>query len=91
MKNRIFYLVLIAISIFLSTGCEFGLDPGNTTITGQIVDSQTGDPVQSVTVKILDGELEITEKTDIELIAKSSATSAVSGGFELILEKIDQS
>lgn len=33
----------------------------------------------------------ITEKTDIELIAKASATSAVSGGFELILEKIDQS
>ena len=33
----------------------------------------------------------ITEKTDIELIAKSSATSAISGGFELILEKIDQS
>lgn len=33
----------------------------------------------------------INEKTDIELIAKASATSAVSGGFELILEKIDQS
>ena len=33
----------------------------------------------------------ITEKTDIELIVKSSATSEVSGGFELILEKIDQS
>ena len=33
----------------------------------------------------------IPEKTDIELIAKASATSAISGGFELILEKIDQS
>ena len=33
----------------------------------------------------------IPAKTDIELIAKASATSAVSGGFELILEKIDQS
>jgi hypothetical protein len=33
----------------------------------------------------------ISAKTDIELIAKASATSAVSGGFELILEKIDQS
>ena len=33
----------------------------------------------------------IPEKTDVELIAKASATSAVSGGFELILEKIDQS
>ena len=33
----------------------------------------------------------IPEKTDIELIAKASATSSVSGGFELILEKIDQS
>ena len=33
----------------------------------------------------------ISEKTDIELVAKASATSAVSGGFELILEKVDQS
>lgn len=33
----------------------------------------------------------IPEKTDIELIAKSSATSSISGGFELILEKIVQS
>lgn len=33
----------------------------------------------------------IPEKTDIELVAKASATSAISGGFELILEKIDQS
>ena len=33
----------------------------------------------------------IPEKTDIELIAKASATSAVSGGFELFIEKVDQS
>ena len=32
----------------------------------------------------------IPEKTDIELIAKASATSAVRGGFELIIEKVDQ-
>ena len=29
--------------------------------------------------------------TDIEMRAKSSATSSISSGFELILEKIDQS
>jgi len=33
----------------------------------------------------------IPEKTDIELIGKASATSSISGGFELILEKVDQS
>jgi len=33
----------------------------------------------------------IDAKTDIELRAKSSATSSISGGFELILEKVDQS
>ena len=33
----------------------------------------------------------ITAKTDIEMRAKSSATSSISGGFELILEKVDQS
>ena len=33
----------------------------------------------------------ILEKTDIEMRAKSSATSSISGGFELILEKVVQS
>ena len=33
----------------------------------------------------------IPAKTDIEMRAKSSATSSISGGFELILEKVDQS
>src|SRR6056300_893179 len=33
----------------------------------------------------------INAKTDIEMRAKSSATSSISAGFELILEKIDQS
>ena len=33
----------------------------------------------------------INAKTDIELRAKASATSSISGGFELILEKVDQS
>jgi len=33
----------------------------------------------------------IQPKTDIEMRAKSSATSSISAGFELILEKIDQS
>ena len=33
----------------------------------------------------------IIAKTDIEMRAKSSATSSISGGFELILEKVDQS
>ena len=35
--------------------------------------------------------VKIEEKTDVELIGKASATSAISGGFELILEKVDQS
>ena len=35
--------------------------------------------------------IKITEKTDIEIIAKASATSSVSAGFEFVLEKVDQS
>jgi hypothetical protein len=35
--------------------------------------------------------IKFTEKTDLELVAKASATSSVSAGFELILEKVDQS
>lgn len=32
----------------------------------------------------------ITEKTDIELIAKASATSSISGGFELVLQDLQE-
>ena len=35
--------------------------------------------------------IKLTEKTDIELVAKASATSSVSAGFELVLEKVVQS
>ena len=35
--------------------------------------------------------VKIEEKTDVELIGKGSSTTAISGGFELILEKVDQS
>ena len=35
--------------------------------------------------------VKFTEKTDLELVAKASATSSVSAGFELILEKVVQS
>ena len=31
------------------------------------------------------------EKTDVELIGKSSSTSAIAGGFELFIEQVDQS
>lgn len=34
--------------------------------------------------------LKIEEKTDIELIAKASATSSISGGFELILQNLNE-
>lgn len=33
----------------------------------------------------------VNEKTDIEIVGKASATSAISAGFELYLEKVDQS
>ena len=34
--------------------------------------------------------IKITEKTDIELIAKASATSSISGGFELVLQDLQE-
>ena len=34
--------------------------------------------------------IKIEEKTDIELIAKASATSSVSGGFELVLQDLSE-
>ena len=35
--------------------------------------------------------IKVPEKTDIEIVAKSSATSSISAGFEFVLEKVDQS
>ena len=34
--------------------------------------------------------IKIEEKTDIELIAKASATSSISGGFELVLQDLSE-
>lgn len=34
--------------------------------------------------------VKITEKTDVELIAKASATSSISGGFELVLQDLSE-
>ena len=41
--------------------------------------------------KISKTKIESSIGTDIELIAKASATSSISAGFELVLEKVDQS
>ncbi len=59
---------------------------GNVWTTKAFITTRGGFIEKNYAVPVL-----ITEKTDIELIAKASATSAVSGGFELILEKVDQS
>ena len=62
------------------------IDNGNVWNTKSFITTRGGFMEKNYAVPVV-----ITEKTDIELIAKASATSAVSGGFELILEKIDQS
>ena len=62
------------------------IDNGNVFNTRSFITTRGGFMEKNYIVPV-----EVTEKTDIELIAKASATSAVSGGFELVLEKVDQS
>jgi hypothetical protein len=62
------------------------IDNGNVWNTRGFITTRGGFIEKNYAVPVV-----ISAKTDIELIAKASATSAVSGGFELILEKIDQS
>lgn len=62
------------------------IDNGNVFNTKSFITTRGGFMEKNYIVPI-----KLEEKTDIELIAKASATSAVSGGFELILEKVDQS
>jgi hypothetical protein len=63
-----------------------GIDNGNSWNTRSFITTRGGFVEKNFAVPEIIGP-----KTDIEMRAKSSATSSVSSGFELILEKIDQS
>ena len=62
------------------------IDNGNVFNTKSFITTRGGFVEKNYVVPV-----SIPEKTDIELIGKASATSSISGGFELILEKVDQS
>src|SRR6056300_327939 len=62
------------------------IDNGNVWNTKAFITTRGGFVEKNYIVPI-----KFTEKTDLELVAKASATSSVSAGFELILEKVDQS
>jgi hypothetical protein len=62
------------------------IDNGNTWNTRSFITTRGGFTEKNYYVPEI-----IEAKTDIEMRAKSSATSSISGGFELILEKVDQS
>ena len=62
------------------------LDNGNSWNTRSFVTTRGGFTEKNFHVPEI-----IRAKTDIEMRAKSSATSSISGGFELILEKVVQS
>ena len=63
-----------------------GIDNGNSWNTRSFLTTRGGFVEKNFAVPEIIGP-----KTDIEMRAKSSATSSISAGFELILEKIDQS
>ena len=62
------------------------IDNGNVWNTKAFITTRGGFVEKNYIVPV-----KFTEKTDLELVAKASATSSVSAGFELILEKVDQS
>ena len=62
------------------------IDNGNVWNTKAFITTRGGFVEKNYIVPV-----KFTEKTDLELVAKASATSSVSAGFELILEKVVQS
>ena len=62
------------------------IDNGNVWNTKAFITTRGGFVEKNYAVPV-----KFTEKTDLEIVAKASATSSVSAGFELILEKVDQS
>jgi len=62
------------------------IDNGNVWNTKAFITTRGGFVEKNYIVPV-----KFTEKTDLELVAKASATSSISAGFELILEKVDQS
>lgn len=62
------------------------INNGNVWATKAFITTRGGFVEKNYAVPVI-----LPEKTDVELIAKSSSTSAVSGGFELFIEKVDQS
>ena len=62
------------------------IDNGNVWNTKAFITTRGGFVEKNYVVPV-----KFTEKTDLELVAKASATSSVSAGFELILEKVVQS
>lgn len=62
------------------------INNGNVWATKAFITTRGGFVEKNYAVPVI-----LPEKTDIELVAKSSSTSAVSGGFELFIEKVDQS
>ena len=62
------------------------IDNGNVWNTRAFITTRGGFMEKNYAVPV-----KFTEKTDLELVAKASATSSVSAGFELILEKVVQS
>ena len=62
------------------------IDNGNVWNTKAFITTRGGFVEKNYAVPV-----KFTEKTDLEIVAKASATSSVSAGFELVLEKVDQS
>ena len=71
MKNKIFLFILLLAVTFSFYSCEFGVpdenNPDNTakvTVSGQVVESITGNPVYNASVKITDGDTSVTARTN---------------------------
>ena len=70
MKNIIYLTAFLFLTGLYLSGCEFGIPDENTTpevpdatISGQIVESISGDPIFNATVKITDGITQVNTTT----------------------------
>jgi hypothetical protein len=87
MKLKYLYSLIVTTLVFSFVSCEFGLDPDNTFVTGQIVDSQTGNPIAAASIKISDGTTQVGTSTDSEGKFTAELTLEEDKDLQLIILK----
>ncbi|HSR18791.1 MAG TPA: hypothetical protein VLM39_11935 [Ignavibacteriaceae bacterium] len=88
MKKKILLPALLLAAVLYLSSCKFGVEEeapasSNITITGQIAESITGNPIFNASIRITDGNVEVNTTTDSE--GKFTAEFTLAEDKELVI------